>query len=200
MLESVAPDRPSVDDAFRVHGERVLYNSVCTIQTPSRNAALPKDHRFVGPLVRNERLPDEFATWSQRVDDRPQVYVALGTILSHRGDVLTRIAEALRHLGLRAALASGATPRSKLGHIPANWGGRPQLPTGRNVGQFRSRPAPRRKQHGARGPRRWLPPGGPTVLDRSVSNASDLDELDQRACCHRTTRPQRSWRARSTSV
>lgn len=128
VLESIAPDRPLVDDAFRVHGDLVLYNSVGTIQTPSRRAALPKNHRFVGPLVRDERLPDEFATWSRRVDDQPQVYVALGTFLSHRSDVLSRIANALRHLDVRAAIASGATPRDRLGHLPAGWVVAPQLP------------------------------------------------------------------------
>ncbi len=128
VLESVAPNRPLVDDAFRVRGERVLYNSVCTIQTPSRRAALPKDHRFVGPLVRNERLPDEFSTWSHRADDQPQVYVALGTFLSHRSDVLVRVADALRHLGVRAALATGATPLDAFGHVPADWVVARQLP------------------------------------------------------------------------
>ncbi len=111
-----------------MRGERVLYNSVCTIQTPSRRAALPKDHRFVGPLVRNEPLPDEFSTWSHRADDQPQVYVALGTFLSHRSDVLVRVADALRHLGVRAALATGATPLDAFGHVPADWVVARQLP------------------------------------------------------------------------
>jgi zeaxanthin glucosyltransferase len=127
-LATVAPDRPQVDDAFRVHGDRVLYNSVCAIQDPSRGAALPKDHQFVGPLVRDERLPDEFAAWSHRVDDRPQVYLALGTFLSHRSDVLVRVADALRHIGVRAAIASGATQRDTLGHLPDDWVVAPQLP------------------------------------------------------------------------
>ena len=127
-LASVAPDRPMVDDAFRVHGERVLYNSVRETHDPSRESELPTDHRFVGPLVRQEELPVEFMAWSRGVDDRPQVYVSLGTFLSHRSDVVARIADALRQLGVRAAIALGATPRYMLGPIPAEWLVAPQLP------------------------------------------------------------------------
>ena len=100
-LAAVAPGRPAVDDAFRVHGDTVLYNSTPEMQAPSRATALPDVHRFVGPLVRHEHLPTELSSWATRCDDRPQVYVALGTFLSHRSDVLGRIAEALRHLDVR---------------------------------------------------------------------------------------------------
>lgn len=127
-LATVAPDRPMVDDAFRVHGDRVLYNTMGALHDPSRTTSLPEDHRFVGPLVRDERLPAEFAAWSRRVDDRPQVYVALGTFLSHRSDVLARLADAVRHIGARAAIACGATPRGALGHLPDDWLVAPQLP------------------------------------------------------------------------
>ena len=113
-LAAVAPGRPAVDDAFRVHGDTVLYNSTPEMQAPSRVTTLPDDHRFVGPLVRHEQLPTELSSWATRRDDRPQVYVALGTFLSHRGDVLGRIAEALRHLDVRAAIATGATPVERL--------------------------------------------------------------------------------------
>jgi len=94
----------------------------------SRSAALPSDHRFVGPLVREEELPDNLARWSDRVDDRPQVYVALGTFLSRRADVLARIVEALRRVGARAALAIGTTPRGELGSISDDWTVAPHLP------------------------------------------------------------------------
>ncbi len=127
-LASVAPERPMVDDAFRVHGGRVLYNSVRDAHDSSRDADLPADHRFVGPLVRDEDLPAEFTAWSRRSEDRPQVYVSLGTFLSHRSDVLVRIADALRHLGVRAAIAVGATPIDMLDPIPADWVVAPQLP------------------------------------------------------------------------
>jgi UDP:flavonoid glycosyltransferase YjiC (YdhE family) len=127
-LARVAPDRPAVGDAFRVHGNRVLYNSVASHQNAVRSPWLPYDHRYVGPLVRAETLPAEFATWAEPVDGRRQVYVALGTFLSHRGDVLAQIAEALRTVDVRAAIAVGPTPVDMLGSIPADWVVAPQLP------------------------------------------------------------------------
>ena len=127
-LATVAPDRPAVSDAFRVHGDTVLYNSTLEMQAPSRMMTLPEDHRFVGPLVRHEQLPTELSTWATRRDDRPQVYVALGTFLSHRSDVLARIAEPLRHLDVRAAIATGATSVDRFGDLPDDWLIAPQLP------------------------------------------------------------------------
>ncbi len=127
-LAAVAPDRPAVDDAFRAHGDRVLYNSGPLMLAPSRRLAVPYGHRFVGPLVRDEQLPASLSSWSSRVDGRPQVYVALGTFLSHRADVLVRIADALRHLDVRAAIATGATPVDLLGPVPDDWVVAPQLP------------------------------------------------------------------------
>lgn len=127
-LSSVAPDRSPVGDAFRAHGDRVLYNSVMHTQAPSRRRNLPDDHRFVGPLVRHEALPEALTAWADRVDGRRHVFVALGTFLSHRADVLVRIAEALRLIDVRAAIATGATPVDRLGPIPADWVVAPQLP------------------------------------------------------------------------
>lgn len=127
-LEAVAPGRDPVADSFRVHGDRVLYNSIAELQEPSRTAALPPDHRFVGPLVRTEQLPTDLRHWEDRSDDRQRVYVALGTFLSHRSDVLARITEALRHLGVRAAVAIGAAQIDLLGPIPDDWVVAPELP------------------------------------------------------------------------
>jgi zeaxanthin glucosyltransferase len=127
-LAAVAPRRRPVDDAFRVHGRRVLFNSVASLHPQERNALIPADHRFVGPLVRTEDLPRSFASWCERSGDRPFVYVALGTFLSHRADLLTRIADALRHVGARAAIAVGATPAGDLGPIPDDWIVAPTLP------------------------------------------------------------------------
>jgi zeaxanthin glucosyltransferase len=120
-LATVAPEREPVTDAFRAHGRRVLYNSAAAHQAPHRVAELPESHRFVGPLVRNEALPERLSPWLDRVDGRPQVYLALGTFLSHRADVLALIAEALRRVDARAALAVGSTPRHSLGPIPDDW-------------------------------------------------------------------------------
>jgi zeaxanthin glucosyltransferase len=127
-LAAVAPDRSSVDDAFRVHGDRVLFNSVNALHEPARTDLLPKDHRFVGPLVRHEELPVELRAWEHPADGPAQVYVALGTFLSHRGDVLLRVADALAHLGVRAAMAVGSTPVGQFGPLPANWIVAEQLP------------------------------------------------------------------------
>jgi zeaxanthin glucosyltransferase len=127
-LAAVAPDRSPVDDAFRVHGERVLYNSVSGLHEPARTDLLPSDHRFVGPLVRHEELPAGLRSWEHPTDGPAQVYVALGTFLSHRGDVLQRLADALEHLGVRAAMAVGSTPVRHFGSRPANWIVAEQLP------------------------------------------------------------------------
>ncbi len=132
--------RPPVDDAFRVHGDRVLYNSIAELTDPDRVALLPPNSRFVGPLVRRQALDDEFASWQVpgqaiggvtergKATDRPQVYVGFGTFLSHRGDVLAAVAEGLRSVGARAAIAAGPTPRAALGPIPDDWFVAPILP------------------------------------------------------------------------
>jgi MGT family glycosyltransferase len=120
-LASVAPERPPVEDAFRVHGHRVLYNSVSRYHSAVRGAALTFDHRFVGPLVRDEALPEDLASWRSKKGNHPQVYVALGTFLSHRVDVLIGIAEALRKVGARAAIAIGSMPKHHLGPVPDDW-------------------------------------------------------------------------------
>lgn len=127
-LATLAPGRDEVEDAFRVHGRRVLYHGVATTQEAGRLTQLPTDHRFVGPLVREEALPHAMRSWMDRSDDRPQVYVALGTFLSLRSDVLAKIAEALRLVGARAAVALGATPEDALGSVPPDWLIAPRLP------------------------------------------------------------------------
>lgn len=120
-LAMVSAERPPVEDAFRVHGRRVLFNSVSRYHSALRSAELDFNHRFIGPLVREEALPENMDDWRYKKDSRPQVYVALGTFLSHRHDVLTRIAEALRQLGARAAMAIGSMPKHDLGTVPDDW-------------------------------------------------------------------------------
>ncbi|MFK5635591.1 MULTISPECIES: glycosyltransferase [unclassified Ornithinimicrobium] len=56
------------------------------------------------------------------------VYVSLGSFLSVRSDVLARVAESLRGLDVRVALASGSTPRAALGPVPGSWLVRDVLP------------------------------------------------------------------------
>jgi UDP:flavonoid glycosyltransferase YjiC (YdhE family) len=126
-LSEIAPDAPPVDDAFRVHGHRVLYNSPIELQGWARRHDTMSDHRYVGPLVRDQIRPPEFDDWT-RVHDAPKVYVALGTFLSHRSDVLARLATALRRCGARAAIATGPADPVDLGPVPDDWLVAPTLP------------------------------------------------------------------------
>lgn len=68
------------------------------------------------------------AEWLSRADDRPLVVVSLGTFLSARIDVLSRIAAALRKVDVRVAIAVGSNSVSDLGPVPADWLVRTSLP------------------------------------------------------------------------
>lgn len=116
--ETAAPHLPPTADAFRVHGGRVLLHWPAALHDPARSALLPAGTAFAGPLVRHEPPVDPPGG---RGDPRPLVYVALGTFLSHRGDVLARVAGALRRLDVRVALATGATPPAAVGPVPDDW-------------------------------------------------------------------------------
>ena len=59
---------------------------------------------------------------------RPRAYVALGSFLSARSDVLRTIADALRCADLGAVVASGVTPPADLGPLPEGSIVRPYLP------------------------------------------------------------------------
>lgn len=123
-LAALHVGRPPVDDVTRVHGDRVLFNTTEGLQHPSRRSRLPAGSRFVGPLVRR-RAPIEAGVGDAR---RPLVYVAFGTFLSHRDDVLAAVADALRSLDVRAAIALGSTPPDRLGRLPDDWIVGPYLP------------------------------------------------------------------------
>jgi UDP:flavonoid glycosyltransferase YjiC (YdhE family) len=60
-------------------------------------------------------------SWRDQKDNCPRIYVALGTFLSHRVDVLMGIAEALRQLGVRVAMAVGSMSERDLGPVPDDW-------------------------------------------------------------------------------
>ena len=87
-------------------------------------------HRFVGPLVRAEALPDALRSWAEPSNDRPQVFVALGTFLSHalRTCSCAHRGRAARTCDVRAAIATGATPPRLLGPVPDDWIVAPALP------------------------------------------------------------------------
>lgn len=115
-LAAADPSAGAVDDAFRVTGDRVLLHWPAALHDPRRTALLPADARFSGPLVRDEAPVDP-----PDGHHRPLVHVALGTFLSHRGDVLRCLADGLRRVDVRVSLATGATPVDRIGPIPTGW-------------------------------------------------------------------------------
>ncbi len=117
--------RPS-DDAFAETGDVLLLNYPAELHPPARTALLPP-HVFLGSAVREEAPDEQVERWLA-ASDRPTVYVSLGSFLSVRSDVLSRIIDALRQLEVRVALASGSTPRDELPSVPKGWLVRPELP------------------------------------------------------------------------
>jgi zeaxanthin glucosyltransferase len=127
QLDPTAP--PSVD-AFMESGDVLLLNYPAELHDPARTALLP-EHAFLGSAVRTEADDPEVARWLAEPDDRPLVYVSFGSFLSVRGDVLARVAEALRDLdgaGVRVAIAVGASDAAELGPVPDSWLVRSFLP------------------------------------------------------------------------
>jgi UDP:flavonoid glycosyltransferase YjiC (YdhE family) len=118
------PSAAPVADAFAVHGGTVLYNY--PHQLADGDGRMLPPHLFLGSTLRGESVPDDVATWIDQGD--PYVYVSFGSFLSVRDDVLARVAEALRQLGVRAAIATGATDPAALGGIPDGWLVREFLP------------------------------------------------------------------------
>jgi zeaxanthin glucosyltransferase len=131
-LQTIAPSAHAVPDAFAAHGSVVLLNYPEALHDRSRTAALPARHAFLGSALRVEDAGREASAWLDRDADRPLVVVSFGTFLSARGDVLARVAEALRGLDVRVAMAIGATAPNILGPIlgpiPGDWFVRPHLP------------------------------------------------------------------------
>lgn len=121
----LAPSQPPTADAFAEHGPLVLYNSPAELADDDRRNLLPP-HRFLGSARRIERVDDDIERWIAGAG--PFVYVSFGSFLSVRGDVLRRVVEALRKLGLRGAVATGSTDAAELGDLPADWLVRRYLP------------------------------------------------------------------------
>ena len=125
-LSVLDPGARLSDDAFAETGEVLLLNSPARLHPPERTALLPR-HAFLGSAVRTEQPDAEVDDWLGR-GGPPVAYVSLGSFLSVRGDVLARIAQALRDLDVRVAMATGATSPDDLGPIPASWLVRAELP------------------------------------------------------------------------
>jgi zeaxanthin glucosyltransferase len=128
VLAAVGPEADPVDDAFAAHGERVLSLYPSELHDPARTDLLPAAHTFLGSAVRDEAPDPAVDAWLARNPRRPLVYVSFGSFLSARGDVLARVAEAMRDLPVRVALAHGSTPIAALGPVPEDWLARGFLP------------------------------------------------------------------------
>ncbi|MDQ0373528.1 nucleotide disphospho-sugar-binding domain-containing protein [Cellulomonas humilata] len=119
------PGKAPVDDAFALHGPLVLFHYPEALAAPERAAQLPP-HRYLGGSLRAEPADPEVDAWLGSAE--PFVYVSFGSFLSVRSDVLRTVVSALREAGVRAAIASGATPVADLGELPAGWLVREYLP------------------------------------------------------------------------
>ncbi|MFO7532536.1 MAG: glycosyltransferase [Candidatus Limnocylindrales bacterium] len=126
-LRMVGSDVPMVDDAFRAHGDLVLYNYPAALHGPVRTARLPR-HVFLGSVMRQEIPEHDVVAWLARPDDRPLVVVSLGTFMSTRVDVLERIAASLVKLNVRVAMAIGGNRPDDVGPLPDDWLVRASLP------------------------------------------------------------------------
>jgi MGT family glycosyltransferase len=125
-LGTLDPSAAASDDAFAETGDRLLLNYPEELHPPERTRLLPP-HSFLGSAVRREAPDPEVEQWLAS-STQPVVYVSLGSFLSVRGDVLARVAEALRGLEVRVALASGSTDPAELGPVPTSWLVRRVLP------------------------------------------------------------------------
>ena len=123
-LRSLAPDASPVADAFAAGSPWLTI-----VNYPSRLAGyrrFPRGTNLIGSCVRDEH--DLELDGLHPGGRRPRAYVALGTFLSARSDVLGRIATALRSLGWEAVIATGTADPRELGPIPSGWIARPFLP------------------------------------------------------------------------
>jgi UDP:flavonoid glycosyltransferase YjiC (YdhE family) len=125
-LSELDPGAGPSPDAFAETCDLVRLNYPERLHDPERTALLPA-HTFLGSAVREEPRDREVEAWLAR-DGRPVVYVSLGSFLSARADVLAVVAQALRRLDVRVALATGSAPRDHLGPLPQEWLVREFLP------------------------------------------------------------------------
>jgi MGT family glycosyltransferase len=120
-LRAVSAETTLVEDAFAAHGSLVLLNYPQALHDRQRTAGLPRAHAFLGATPHREQPSAAVEAWLGRDADRPLVLVSLGTFLSARDDVLRIIAQGLRQLDVRVALATGSTDPRSLGPMPSGW-------------------------------------------------------------------------------
>ena len=132
VAAELRPAAAPTTDAFAEHGPLVLYNYPSELADDGRRGLLPP-HRFLGSMRRAEPVDPEVDAWLSTT--APFVYVSFGSFLSVRDDVLRRVADALRALDVRAAIASGATDAAALGPLPTGWLVRDYLPQVRLLGE-----------------------------------------------------------------
>lgn len=125
-LTTIDPAASPSADAFAEAGDVLLLNYPGELHEPARTRQLGR-HAFLGSSVREEPPDAEVERWLGS-SDAPVVYVSLGSFLSVRSDVLARVAEALRGLDVRVAMATGSTSPRDLGQLPDPWLVRPVLP------------------------------------------------------------------------
>jgi UDP:flavonoid glycosyltransferase YjiC (YdhE family) len=121
-LLELAPAAGPVKDAFAEGG-----TAGTIVNYPAGLAGRRPWMTLVGPCVRGEPGDPELDAL-RRGGVPPRAYVALGSFLSARSDVLRRIADGLRAAGLEAVIASGVTAPVELGALPESWIVRPHLP------------------------------------------------------------------------
>ncbi|WP_374947005.1 glycosyltransferase [Agreia sp.] len=125
-LSVLNPGATSSADAFAQHGDTLLFNYPAELHDPQRTSMLPA-HAFLGSSVRDEPADLEVDAWLTG-GGAPIVYVSFGSFLSVRADVLARVADALKTLDVRVALAIGSADRRELGDLPEKWLVREFLP------------------------------------------------------------------------
>jgi UDP:flavonoid glycosyltransferase YjiC (YdhE family) len=125
-LDPLAAPSPS---AFSETGDRLLFNYPVEFDDPRRAAYLPP-HTHLGSTARDDTGDEEADAWIAEAvgAGMPYVYVSFGSFLSVRDDVLAVVTDALRTLGVRAALATGSGDRSRLREVPGDWLVREHLP------------------------------------------------------------------------
>ena len=165
-LHQLDPEAVPSADTFAETGDVLLLNYPAALHDESRTRLLPP-HAFLGSAVREEPVDDEVQTWLS-ADSRPVVYVSFGSFLSVRGDVLARVAAALRGLDVRAAIATGSTTSTRTRRAAQLLVGARLPAPGHPAPPRRARRLPRREQQRDGGDDRSRSASPAALLDRPV--------------------------------